>query len=507
MLPSPDQSDCSAAPATSLLPQRAGDPRQRPDSKTPIAIIGAGFSGTMAALQLLRSLPADQPILLCERSAEFAGGVAYAASDNEHLLNVRAANMSALSANPAHFTDWLSSRMSAAGGAVRGVHRTQSGLFASRGLYGQYLRSILDEAMRHTAGDAQLRLVPDHVIDIEPSTSAGNLDGYVLVCGGGQRLDVSGIVVAVGNLPGEEAEDDRVCRNPWEAKAWRPLEPDAPVLIVGTGLTMIDLALGLRRRGFAGRLLAMSRGGLLPTGHAPAAAWPTPVFTQAEEHSVRRLTARLRREVAAARAQGIDWRAVIDSLRPVTATLWSGLPDRERARFLRHLRRYWDVYRHRMAPPHADHIARMQADGSLQTIAGRIVAIDPGEDCVTVTYRPRASAADPCPDELTVDVQRVIMASGIEHLSRTNDRLMQNLLDHGFVRPDPQGMGIDVDAGLNAIRADGTPARHVWALGPIVRGVLWECVAVPDIRVQASHLADRVAERLREDAAHWSFAI
>ena len=506
MLPQPEQA-APSDPVTSILPQRTRATGYAATGRKPVAIIGAGFSGTMTALQLLRCLPAEQPVLLCERSAEFASGVAYAAGDNEHLLNVRAANMSALSDNPTHFTDWLSRRMSAMGGALAGVHQTETGLFASRGLYGRYLRAILDEAMRHTVGDAQLRLLPDHVVDVEPCKTAGNLDGYTLLCESGQRIDVSAVVIAVGNLPAEEADDGRVCRNPWEPKAWRPLDPDRPVLIVGTGLTMVDLALGLRRRGFTGRLIALSRGGLLATGHAPAAAWPTPVLTRVEERSIRRLTARLRREIAEAREQGVDWRAVIDSLRPITAHLWGTLPDQERRRFLRHLRRYWDVHRHRMAPLHADHIARLQADGTLRIVAGRIVAIDARDDGVGVTYRPRACAADPAPQDHTLDVQRVIIASGVEHLSRTNDRLMQNLLDRGMVRPDAQGMGIDVDSNLNAVQSDGIAARNLWALGPIVRGVLWECVAVPDIRVQAGHLAHRLADRLREDAAHWSFAI
>ncbi len=505
MLRRTEQPDPAHASANLLPPRRTREPG-RAAGGSPIAVIGAGFSGTMAALQLLRRLPAEKPVLLCERSAEFAGGVAYAAGDNEHLLNVRAANMSALSDDPSHFTEWLSRRMASSAGPLAGVHETETGLFASRGLYGRYLRSILDEAMRRTVGDAQLRLLPDHVVDVEPCTTAGNLEGFTLVCGSGQRVDVAAIVIAVGNLPAEEAEDDRICRNPWEPKAWRPLDPERSIMIVGTGLTMVDLALGLRRRGFPGHIVAMSRGGLLATRHAPAAAWPTPVLTQEEERSVRRLTARLRGEIAAARAQGVDWRAVIDSLRPITARLWCGMPDQERRRFLRHLRRHWDVHRHRMSPPHADHIARMQADGTLQVIAGRIVALETQNDRVRVTYRPRSGTAGPSPQTRTMEVQRVIMASGVENLSRTHDRLMQNLLDRGLVRPDAQGMGIDVD-DLSAVRADGTVARNVWALGPIVRGVLWECVAVPDIRVQASHLAERVAERVREDAAQWGFAI
>jgi uncharacterized NAD(P)/FAD-binding protein YdhS len=472
-----------------------------PPGKQPIAVIGAGFSGTIATLQLLRRLPPDQPVLLCERSPDFARGVAYATGDNDHLLNVRAANMSALNDEPLHFQDWLR-RRAADGRSVEGLFETPAGLFASRGLYGQYLRSILDFAMRETAGHAQLRLLPDEVLDIV----GGDQGGYELLCASGQRLAVAGVVLAVGNLPPEESEDARICGNPWGEKAWRPLDPGRPILIVGTGLTMVDLAVAMRRRGFTGGIVALSRGGMMPTRHAKSAAWPTPQFTMAEENSLRLLMARLRDEVFAAAEQGIDWRAVIDSMRPVTASIWGRLSLAERERFLRHARRAWDVHRHRMAPPHADMIESMIAEGTLRVAAGRIRAIEPGRDSVRVCYTPRRAARDAA-EEVSIEVQRVIMASGLEHISRTRDPLMQRLLDRGLVRMDRQGLGIDVTDGLNVVRADDTVAERIWALGPIVRGVFWECVAVPDIRVQAAHAAVGVVARLREDAPRWSFII
>ena len=468
----------------------------RPTGKLPIAVVGAGFSGTIATLQLLKRLPADQPVLLCERSPDFARGMAYATGDNDHLLNVRAANMSALTDEPLHFQDWLK-RRAADVGLDGEVHETEAGLFASRGLYGQYLRSILDYAMRQTAGHAQLRLLPDDVLDIEPVE-----DGYELHCASGQRLRAAGVVLAVGNLPSEESDDPRICRNAWGEKTWRPLTPELPVIIVGTSLTMVDIAIALRRRGFTGGVLALSRGGLLPTRHAPSKPWPTPTLTLAESSSLKLMMGRVREEIAAAAEQGIDWRAVIDSMRPVTAKLWGGLPLAERARFLRHARRYWDVHRHRMAPPHAEMIEAMRAEGTLKVAAGRIRAMESLPDRVRVTYSPRDGSG-----ETMLDVQRVIMASGLEHVSRTRDPLMQRLLDRGLVRLDRQGLGIDVTDGLNVLGADDAVAERVWALGPIVRGVFWECVAVPDIRVQAAHVAVSVVSRLREDAPRWSFNI
>jgi uncharacterized NAD(P)/FAD-binding protein YdhS len=480
------------------VPQLSEAPAPGPaPGNRPIAVIGAGFSGTIATLQLLKRLPTDQPVLLCERSAEFARGVAYATGDDDHLLNVRASNMSALTDDPLHFQDWLK-RRTADGTASAGTFATEAGLFATRGLYSQYLRSVMDYAMRETASHAQLRLLPCDVLDIVSAEGGG----YELVCADAQRVPVAGAVIAVGNMLPEESEDPHICRNPWGEKAWRPLAPDQPVLIIGTGLTMVDAAVALHKRGFEGGIIAMSRGGLLPTRHTPSRQWPTPNLTMAEEVSLPLLMARLREEVAAAADQGIDWRAVIDSMRPITAKLWGRLPLAERRRFLRHARRYWDVHRHRMAPPHAAIIDDMLRAGALQVTAGTVRGFASTRESVRVSYVPRGTTG-----LRELEVQRVIFASGVENISSTRDPLMQRLLDRGLVRMDSQGLGLDVTDGLNIVRGDDTVAERLWALGPIVRGVFWECVAVPDIRVQAAHMAVSVVARLREDAPRWNFII
>jgi uncharacterized NAD(P)/FAD-binding protein YdhS len=466
-----------------------------PAGKRPIAVIGAGFSGTIAALHLLRRLPPDQPVLLCERAPEFARGVAYASGNPDHLLNVRATNMSALADEPQHFADWLKNRL---GDTHEGLQATEAGLFASRGLYGAYLRGILDNAMRDSVGHAQLRLLPDDVTDVV----AGDHGGFLLSCASGTKVDAAGVVLAVGNLPPEESAEPRICTNPWGEKAWAKLDSDLPVLVVGTGLTMVDLAISLRRQGLTAPIIAISRGGLLPARHAHAGTWPTPNFTLAEEESLSLLMSRVRDEVFAAAEAGIGWRAVVDSLRPITARIWSRLPVAERRRFLRHARRYWDVHRHRMAPPHAELIDGMRADGSLKVVPGRIVRLEPGPSSVTVHYAPRGGGT-----QQTLVVQRVIVASGVEQIGRTRDALIRRLQDRGMIRLDDQGLGLDVTDELNVIRADGTVSERVWALGPIVRGVFWECVAVPDIRVQASHAAVSVVAKLREDAPRWGFSI
>jgi uncharacterized NAD(P)/FAD-binding protein YdhS len=446
--------------------------------KLPLAVIGGGFSGTMAAIHLARALPDDQPILLCERATGFSLGVAYATAVPGHLLNVRAGNMSAFASDPGHFEAWLA----AEGDSVDiETHRTEAGAFASRSAYGRYLKSILYDAVCRNQSPGQLRLLPDEIVDCTRHDS-----GFELLCAGGRRYMARGIVLATGHVPPAPSPHPRYVTNPWAPTATEGLDKHTPVLVLGTGLTMVDVALSLRQKGFKGQIFALSRRGALAQPHRAASPWPLPSFTETERGSVRLLMRRLRAEVTAARERGVDWRAVVDSIRPVTTQLWQGWSDVERRRFLRHAGRWWDIHRHRMAPPNATSIAAARAEGSLSVLAGRITEMSFEADAVRVAYQPLSGGS------AALEVQRVIAATGLESAVRTRDKLMGRLLEHGLVRLDSLGFGIEVTPDLEVIGRDGLKVANFWALGPIVRGMFWECVAVPDIRRQAEQIG-RVA--------------
>jgi uncharacterized NAD(P)/FAD-binding protein YdhS len=205
------------------------------------------------------------------------------------------------------------------------------------------------------------------------------------------------------------------------------------------------------------------------------------------------LAARIRGEIARARAAGVGWRGVIDALRPVTDTLWRDLPAPEQARFLRHLRPFWDIHRHRAAPPAAEAIADEIARGTLVVRAGRIRAIADTAAEAVVTLRPRGAAGDE-----TLAVQCILDATGIGRVAETDDPLIRRLMERGLVRPGPFGIGLDAAPDLRALGQ--TQAAPLWVVGPLLRGVLWECTAVPDIRNQAAGLAGAVARTLAPPA-------
>jgi len=178
---------------------------------------------------------------------------------------------------------------------------------------------------------------------------------------------------------------------------------------------------------------------------------------------------------------------VIDALRPVTDALWLGLPPADKARFLRHLRPFWDTHRHRAAPPVGAAIAGEIEAGSLQVRAGKLVAIEDQAGEARVTYRPRGAS------ELeTLAVQLILDVRGVGRVADTTDPLLRNLIDRGLVQAGPFGLGLAVHPDLTVMGTAETPAR-LWTLGPLLRGTYWECTAVPDIRNQAVDLARSVA--------------
>jgi uncharacterized NAD(P)/FAD-binding protein YdhS len=325
--------------------------------------------------------------------------------------------------------------------------------------------------------------VGDEAVDLEPCEG-----GYRLVLAGGRTHRISHAVLAAGNLLSGGNSEGPYVANPWSYDFAKRLELDRLVVILGTGLTMVDIATQLRESGFAGPVIAISRRSLLPRSHVATTPWTTPTLSERERSSLRVLVRRVRREVADAARQGVAWQSVIDSLRPLTVRLWQDLPVREQARFLRHLRPWWDVHRHRTAPPVAQAIEGFVAEGWLRIQAGRVLSVDTGQRSAIVRFRPRGETRT-----VAIEAQRVVDATGIAGSTQCGDLFLRRLVERGLVRPDRHRLGLDVTEDLRAIGAAGAVSPGLWALGPMVRGMFWECTAVPDIRRQASELAASIA--------------
>ena len=458
-----------------------------------IAVIGAGFSGTLLSLHLLRHCPASVRITLIERGGQFGRGHAYSTGNPSHLLNVPASRMSAFHDRPSDFVDWLLARPKAA--RLAGTPAPDS--FVPRQVFGAYVRNLLKDELRRTTRH-RLELVRGAVTGLDRSAAP-----LRLALERGREITADLAVLAIGNFPPEPMPvadrsfygSERYRPDPWAADALSGLDPSASVLLIGTGLTTIDMVVSLLDQGHAGPIHALSRRGLLPRTHDGSAGGPAALHT-AFPTRLTALVRFLRDEVRRAEPEGRTWQPVIDELRPFTGDVWQTMSTEDRERFLRHIRPWWDVHRHRMAKPVADRIRAARASGQLRIWTGRIQEFQDTQDGVSVSFRPRGHDA-----RQVLQASRVINCAGPgTDYDRISDPLVRSLLREGSARPDPLRLGLDVTPNCALLLGNGSISRRVFAVGPVTKGAFWEMTAVPDIRRQCELLAQRLAALIGPDA-------
>ncbi|MET9499404.1 FAD/NAD(P)-binding protein [Streptomyces sp. NPDC006552] len=443
-----------------------------------VAVVGAGAAGVLASAQLISASAAYGLALdlhLIDPAPLTGAGPAYGTPDDRHLLNVPAGRMSALPDDPDHFLRWLAPRHPA----------VRAGDFVPRRAYGRYLHDVLTQAARaHPA--ARLHRVRDRVIRLRHQHGATALG---LASGDDVRVDA--VVLALGGAapsadwagPALRASP-RFLADPWAPGALDTVGASGDVLLVGTGLTMVDVAVTL---GSPRRVLhAVSRHGILPQAHlahtAPPFA-PGPLDASCGLDAVRRA---VRRHLAVCRRERGDWRPGLDGLRPLTAALWQQLPAADRLRFLREDLRVWEAHRHRLAPGTAARLHDLLAHGGLRVSAGEVVRGAPRAGGLRVRLD----------DGWQLDVAAVVNCTGPRaDWRRAANPLVDDLLRSGRVRPGPAGLGLDTTPDGLLIPGAG-PAAPLWTLGAARRGNLLETTAMPEIRAQAARLASCVLARL-----------
>ncbi|HEU4565706.1 MAG TPA: FAD/NAD(P)-binding protein [Gemmatimonadaceae bacterium] len=461
-------------------------------SERAVLVIGAGFSGSMAATHLLRR-GAGGPlrVVLVNRSGAMARGIAYGTRSERHVLNVPAGNMSAFPDDPEHFLRYARERDPSVTG----------GSFVTRRLYGEYLMDVLADAERSAAPGARLERIVGEATGFELAPDG---ESARVTLADGRTIAADRVILALGNYAPADPpvadrsfyESVRYVRDPWAPGALDAIAPSDRVLLIGTGLTMLDVALDLRTSGARAPMVAISRRGLTPQPHRSPSVAPTyehrPPGMETGERTARAYLRAVRAHVRTVAERGMDWREVVGALRPITSTLWQGLSVAERARFLRHVRPYWEVHRHRAAPEPAAALRRMMDAGELTVVAGRLLGFRDVGDGVEVFLRRRgASAAE------AMRVERVINCTGPESDTRTlRDPLIASLRAAGLLRPDPLGLGLETSESLALLACDGLPSRVLHHVGPFLRATYWESTAVPELRLHAARVAAAVAESL-----------
>ncbi len=449
-----------------------------------IGIIGAGFSGTAVAALLHRFIDVPLEIILFDKSGLFGVGDAYRTPFPFHLLNAKAGDMSAFEDEPLHFVNWLASNAAQEEVATTALDDQ----FVSRTLYGKYLRSLLDAITHDGAQRTLLRFDVAAVVDAIPQGNQVRLQ-----LNDARQIAVDKVILALGNgapcdFPFPVASDVRCLANPWDYVAPQQVAQREPVLIVGTGLSMMDTVLTLHHQGHQGKIYAISRRGLLPLAHAapqaPAFSLQAPLPAE-----LRLLLTSLRAQIAKHGEHGGDWRSAIQLLRAQLPMLWNRASEADKKRFLRHLLPYWNIHRHRVHQSIAALLQTLQQQKQLHILRGEVRRVSANQ----AEIQTRHSQV-----QTVVPVQWLLNCMGPPLAVETKQQpLLQSLLKQGIAVMDTLQLGLAVSAQGALKNAAGEVSTVFYTLGALQKGAVFEAVAVPEIRRQCAKVVENLLSSLR----------
>ena len=441
-----------------------------------ITIIGGGASGTLLAANLLRATGEQLvEINVVEKAPSLGRGVAYSTPDDIHLLNVPAARMTAFADEPDHFLNWLEGNGYQFGPTA----------FVPRKIFGSYLNAVVRMAEESKHDLVKLNIFEDDAVDI--SIKDGKAE---VMLASGEYLYSEKVVLAFGNfLPPQPSvrdlsftTDPKYFRSPWHEGVFESIGNEDDVLIIGTGLTMVDVVMKLAHSAHTGKIYALSTRGLIPAVHKLGDTYPSFADELVPMTRITDLLKSVRRHIKTAGEQNIDWRAVIDSLRPVTQQLWQNLPISEKRYFMQHLSRYWNVARHRMPAEAAAVLDKLRENGRLEIRKGRLQKIE-STDGFDVEYLADSTSH-------SLKAHAIINCIGSEsNFRKLDSQLVSTLFERGYIRSDALNFGIDALPNGSVVGQNGENSDVTFTLGTALKGTLWETTAIPEIRTQARQLA------------------
>jgi uncharacterized NAD(P)/FAD-binding protein YdhS len=463
-----------------------------------MAIIGGGFCGTVAAVNLARLAKKPLRIVVINQGSPLGRGVAYGTKQAEHLLNVAARNMSAFPDQPNHFLDWLGTRSEYAD-VPEAVLREQ---FVPRKIYGDYLRGLLHWHAKNAANPrARIEFVDAEALDLVPAP-----DRIAVVVEQHPTIEADKVLLATGNQPPANfstLEHPRHVTNPWKPIDYTAVDPRANVVLIGAGLTMIDVFLTLSALDWQGTIYAVSRTGLMPLSHFHGIAYTDFPPADPTTLGLAGLAALMEAHCKILRERGENPAIVVDKLRPFTQRVWQSFTVEEKARFCRDYRTRWNVTRHRIPQSVHERLTAAIAAGRLRIIPGHISAMTSSGDQIQVAV----GRSSPGSEQTTLEAGWVINCTGPQESYKASpSALYQNLFDRGLVQADELDMGIKAAANFGVIDGGGYASEALFAVGPMLKGTLWETTAVPELRIQTRHVAETILASLEGEASPGWFA-
>jgi uncharacterized NAD(P)/FAD-binding protein YdhS len=458
------------------------------DSKNELSVViaGGGFCGILCLVHFVKKSTQKISVSVINGKYPLACGIAFRTYSNQHLLNVEARNMSAFPDEPDHFVEWCRKN------PMIGTHDADvPTTYFPRNYYGDYLGQILKETLQSAPPHININLITDEVTDVNTLQ-----DKYEVITAGGMKISADKIILATGNSePGppslKEPEflgSKNYFSNPWSEESVSGLTKNDDVLIIGNGLTMVDVILGLREKKFTGKIISLSPHGfnILPHRKAPPQRYILDELSP--PYDLETLFRLFYKHIREARTRGQSGETVVDAIRAKTQEIWTNLSVRDKKKFMTHLRHLWGVARHRLPALVHQQIQDMIKENKLDVIAARVKHIRECPEGIEVLAQRRRDQS-----ELRLRVARVINCTGPEtDIRKQKSKLFDSLLAKGIVRPDDMNLGIDANDTFNVIGTDNNPNESIYAIGSLLKGKLWESTAVPELRIQAEKIVQHI---------------
>jgi uncharacterized NAD(P)/FAD-binding protein YdhS len=468
----------SNASHDALISLHAYGPALPIDSPSPrdgrnVVIVGGGFAGVATAIHLLRRASQDLRVTVVERGPWLGRGVAYGVDSPVFRLNVPASRMSVDPARPEDFVTWAA--------AERDPHA-----FLARTRYGAYVESRFAEAIRASRG--KVRIIRGDVAEVK--------SGQVRLSDG-RALKADAVVLATGIEPRvtpSSLESDPRIIDAWDEAALPTLPQAGRILVLGSGLSAIDVVTMLYERDFRGNVTILSRHGLLPRAHLPSFAAAPPIaqdLVGKAPGALRPLMRWVRETVDEMTRHGHTWQQGVDALRPHLSALWQALPTDDRARFVKRVRPFWETLRHRAPHDALNLIDDWRRHGTLEVVAGRVLACNASADGLDVEIRGRGGSVR----HERYDALVRCIGPALEQSELTRP-LVSSLLEGGLAARDAAGLGIVTDPRGAVVDAKSQPSSWLFALGALRRASAWETTAVPEIVKHAAEIARLVDEAI-----------
>lgn len=451
-----------------------------------VGIIGGGLSGTLMAMKLLEGFRGHLDITIFERKpAQIFRGVAYASALKLQPLNVRAAHMNLWQDKPGDFYAWIERNWQ-----KYFDDKPAADDFIRRDVFGDYVqdtfqRMILN-ALRHRSLDVVFE-------DVQHLHREGNQ--YVIDTHDGRKV-FNLVILALGNfLPGDLPLPDPTFyqtsfyqSNPWDIQWMQALPTLAPVMFLGSGLTTVDQVINLIHQGHEGKIYIVSRRGFLPRAHQPYTSHAIPPLSIYPGITALEILQQVRACIQQGASQGLDWRNVIDHVRTQAPALWAAMAVDERRCFLRHVRPYWEVHRHRIPTSSLNLIEEKMAAGQIEVLGGRVSAMAVQDGMAHVMLRLRGTQ-----EYRTIQIQRVVNCTGPQTDFRKIDQpLIRDMMNKGWLKTDELNLGLAVNDAGQLLDQHGQTLSNIFTIGSLRKGAMWECTALREITLQADQIVHKL---------------